>query len=364
MKEQRAKEKAAKVAAAAAAASAGEAPAGPPAMKVVSRAVLEAARVEEYHQQQAALDEKRTAKRKQWEAEAEKAAEEAGAPASGAAMGSIMFMPKKEVVRRLRDRGEPATLFGEDDQERKNRLQEVLSKEVALDDMADAAGESLQNQMMKKASEDSLQANRQRLEQGKTPEQVAEEERDRVRETISEKQAALKARYEELSQMDVANEADKRVSRENLSFAVVCRYTLLFTEIVLFEWEVQNLKRPTEEKRSHQGKRDTTRYEETLSFLQPMIVGLKAERLNESLVRALMKIAFLAFQKEYVQAMEGYLGMAIGNSQWPLGVTQVRFPVCRVHIAHLTHLHTAGRYPFPCRARAYHAEQAGAHPQQ
>eukprot|EP01061_Rhynchopus_euleeides_P023065 TRINITY_DN37580_c0_g1_i1.p1 TRINITY_DN37580_c0_g1~~TRINITY_DN37580_c0_g1_i1.p1 ORF type:complete len:367 (+),score=136.10 TRINITY_DN37580_c0_g1_i1:122-1222(+) len=286
--------------------------------RVISRGEVEEERRRKYLEDQRAAEEERAKRRQKWVAEA--AVHAAVPSASG---NTVAFMPRKEVIRRLRDRGEPATLFGEDDAQRRDRLQELISREVVLDDMADASGLSHQKELLKRAMEETLNANRQRLESGVTPEQAEEEERNRILAVIAEKEKALQERQGGLEVIDVANPSDKTLPSKSAPMAEVQQFVLMFMQAALLEWHLLLLRRPQEERKSGAGQREAARYEETVGYMQPLEKLLKKGTLSESLARPFMDMSFYAQRKEYVRAMEVYQSMAVGNAAWPLGVTQV-----------------------------------------
>ena len=292
----------------------------PPTASIINRGEIEAERVRLYHEEQRVAEEQKEAKRKTWAA----AASAHGATSQVPTGNTVAFMPQKEIIRRLRDRGQPATLFGEDDDDRKARLQELIAKEVVLDDMGDS-GFSHQKELMKKAIEETLATNKQRLESGITPEQAAEDERKRVEGVIKEKEEELAGKREKMGAIDVATPSDRTIPNNIVAITEARTYVLLFVECALLEWNLLLLRRTPEEKKAPSGHRETTRYEETSSYMKPLTKLLAKQTLSEALTRPFLQMSFYGLAKEYVQAMDVYQGMAVGNAQWPLGVTQVCF---------------------------------------
>ena len=54
-----------------------------------------------------------------------------------------------------------------------------------------------------------------------------------------------------------------------------------------------------------------------------MLKHLKKEKLSKDILDSLYLIVQYSMMKEYVKAHDKYLQLGIGNSPWPMGVTQV-----------------------------------------
>lgn len=79
--------------------------------------------------------------------------------------------------------------------------------------------------------------------------------------------------------------------------------------------------RPLEEKMSLPGKLTSVQYEQTMSYLKPLLRKLKNVSLSADILNALVGIVENLMEREYVKANDKYLQMAIGNAPWPIGVT-------------------------------------------
>eukprot|EP01062_Namystynia_karyoxenos_P077029 TRINITY_DN7672_c0_g1_i1.p1 TRINITY_DN7672_c0_g1~~TRINITY_DN7672_c0_g1_i1.p1 ORF type:complete len:382 (+),score=137.09 TRINITY_DN7672_c0_g1_i1:80-1225(+) len=254
-------------------------------------------------------------RRREW-AGLREAAEEQRVLAGGA---KLVWLPNQEVIRRLRERGEPITLFGEQDADRLRRLHELASSELNLDDMTDL-GKNQFRERLAKAQTDALERDKTRIEQGKSAEEVAAEEEAKLADVVREKAAELGKLDEEIAAMHAGASADEPPAHSDPTMA---KYVGLFIERVLLEWKIKLLQRPWDTKKSYAGKKESARHEETLLFMQPLLESLRKKDTAMSVLDPFHKIAFFTLQKEYVHASHFYLQMAIGNAAWPLGVTQV-----------------------------------------
>eukprot|EP00659_Diplonema_papillatum_P011587 gene11587-17852_t len=286
--------------------------------KVVARRDAEEQRKEAYLAEQAAREEARQAKRRKLAGtdEASAASVEAKAQEPGSKKGEeAAWMQKKDVVRRLRERGHPATLFAEDDAARRKRLQTVLSQEISLEDVT-ILNELTQKERLRQAAEDSLAADKQRLELGQSPEEAAAIEKKKVDASVAEKEVKLLGKRVSLHQQQAPDEL-----KPDVDSAYAC--VLLFVETAFLEWEIEQLKLPPDAKKTDAAKQAAAIREETVAFLKPLLDALHKRTLQDGLLVPFHKIAYLSLQKQYRSAVDCYLKMAIGSSQWPLGVTQV-----------------------------------------
>eukprot|EP01063_Lacrimia_lanifica_P008444 TRINITY_DN1547_c1_g1_i3.p1 TRINITY_DN1547_c1_g1~~TRINITY_DN1547_c1_g1_i3.p1 ORF type:complete len:379 (+),score=154.52 TRINITY_DN1547_c1_g1_i3:64-1200(+) len=235
---------------------------------------------------------------------------------------AVASMPKQEVVKMLRERGEPVTLFGETDEGRCERLQQMMTKEVTLDDLNPMLGGSLKERM-EKATEAALAADKARLEQGQTAEEAEAQEQKTLLQTIGEKVSGLAEQTETLERLEAADPIDPTQPRP-LPAREVHPYLAAFVRRALIEWELQLLKRPADVVKSFQGRKEHTRFQETSSFLEPLLQQLASKDGVASRITApLRKVVWFTQRKQYIKAMDEYIALSVGRAQWPLGVTQV-----------------------------------------
>jgi len=192
-------------------------------------------------------------------------------------------LPTEEVIRRLRARNVPITLFGEDNNARAERLRELELKEPM-----ESLPETLEGSAFQKA--------------------MQQEEEDE----------------------DVETQKKKKQEEEDPDFKVEQREPTCSEEIILFYFrELVDLmgsrlkSRSEEERKSGQGRMDTTKHKQTKEFIRPFFKMCRNRTLPADILKACMKIVTALKQKNYVEANHSYYRMAIGNDPWPMGVTMV-----------------------------------------
>uniref|UniRef100_UPI003AAB2C29 pre-mRNA-splicing factor 18 isoform X4 n=1 Tax=Centroberyx gerrardi TaxID=166262 RepID=UPI003AAB2C29 len=214
-----------------------------------------------------------------------------------------MTLSRQEVIRRLRERGEPVRLFGESDYDAFQRLRkiEILAPEV---------NKGLRNDL--KAAMDKIdQQYLNEIVGGTEPGEVDTQHDLKVHEentTIEELEALGKT----LGTGD--DNGDQDVIDKVLRF-------------LLGVWAKDLNSREDHVKRSVQGKLASATHSQTESYLKPL------------------------FRKLRKKANDAYLQMAIGNAPWPIGVTMVgihartgREKIFSKHVAHVLNDETQRKY--------------------
>ncbi len=205
---------------------------------------------------------------------------EAGDKAQAAATAATEVVaeelpPRSEVVRALRARNEPVTLFGETDAQRVARLRQV---ETMVSDVLPVT----QNVFA------------QAMEQ-----QQADERTD----------PDLKA----LEKLVPAPEAANGIEDELL--------THFFFLLRMGGEELAA--RPAEEAKTIGGKKEKAIWKQTLVYILPLFRKLAARSLEKEILNALTKVMQCIKARQYAEADNAYLLLAIGNAAWPMGVTSV-----------------------------------------
>jgi len=237
-------------------------------------------------------------------------------------------LPRKEVIKKLRERGEPIRLFGEDDYESYCRLKKLESSEFHAKDEGYA---------------NDFQAAMEKVDQDYLNEIIKSSGGDEtsVNTDVSVKddgttQEDLQTMKSELGQ------GDKDKDHE-----IILRYF----KFVLKKWgEVLN-ERATEEKRTTKGKMESAKHSQTVSYLMPLFKKLKNKDIDEGLLESIVEIVQKMMDRNYIRANDTYLEMAIGNAPWPIGVTMVgihartgREKISSRYVAHVLNDETQRKY--------------------
>ncbi|XP_013778601.1 pre-mRNA-splicing factor 18-like [Limulus polyphemus] len=214
--------------------------------------------------------------------------------------GEERFLPRKEVIRRLRDRSEPILLFGETEIEAFKRLRrlEILEPEV------DRGFRNDFQEAMEKVDQaylDEILKSQGTTDDGKSINDVKIEEEGTT--------------MEEIKTMAI----DLGKGNDNYDIKVI----LAFLKFLLQLWGRKLNSRPELEKTSVKGKLASATYTQTQAYLRPLLKRLKNRTIQEDILAHLVIIVKLLLNRDYVKASDSYLQMAIGNSPWPIGVTMV-----------------------------------------
>lgn len=207
----------------------------------------------------------------------------------------ILSLPQDEVMRRLRVLKEPIKLFGETDAMRYVRLAQAERSVQIADEATGGQQANLHIELTRQEKELGTQAAME-----ENFEQDANQEENAL-------MASFKAAAEELAEKNMATEdvIDNRLKRW------------------MADWYEELMKRSTIEKQSAAGKQADMRYKETKEYLRPLFHRLKKKSVNEDLLLGIKLITDAMKERNYLHAYKLYMGVAIGNSPWPIGVTQV-----------------------------------------
>nr|XP_029137956.1 pre-mRNA-splicing factor 18 [Labrus bergylta] len=238
-----------------------------------------------------------------------------------------MSLSRQEVIRRLRERGEPIRLFGESDYEAFQRLRkiEILTPEV---------NKGLRNDL--KAAMDKIDLQyRNEIVGGTEPGEQDTQHDLKVHEentTIEELEALGKTlgRGDDHGDQDLIDK---------------------FLRFLLGVWAKDLNSREDHVKRSVQGKLASATHSQTESYLKPLFRKLRKKNLPADIKESITDIIKFMLEREYVKANDAYLQMAIGNAPWPIGVTMVgihartgREKIFSKHVAHVLNDETQRKY--------------------
>ncbi|XP_040269091.1 pre-mRNA-splicing factor 18 isoform X2 [Bufo bufo] len=239
-----------------------------------------------------------------------------------------MTLSRQEVIRRLRERGEPIRLFGETDYDSFQRLRkiEILAPEVnkGLRNDLKVALDKIDQQYF-----NDLVAGQEQTEDDTTQNDLKVHEENT---TIEE----LEVLGECLGQGD--DNRDMDVINKVLKF-------------LLGVWAKDLNAREDYVKRSVHGKLASATQKQTESYLKPLFRKLRKKNLPADIKESITDIIKFMLQREYVKANDHYLQMAIGNAPWPIGVTMVgihartgREKIFSKHVAHVLNDETQRKY--------------------
>ncbi|XP_046890757.1 pre-mRNA-splicing factor 18 isoform X1 [Hypomesus transpacificus] len=238
-----------------------------------------------------------------------------------------MTLSRQEVIRRLRERGEPVRFFGESDYDAFQRLRKI-------EFLAPEVNKGLRNDL--KAAMDKIDQQYLNEVVGGTEAGGEDTQHDlKVHEentTIEE----LEALGKWLGTGD--DHGDQDVIAKVLRF-------------LLGVWAKDLNRREDHVKRSVQGKLASATHKQTESYLKPLFRKLRKKSLPADIKESITDIIKFIMEREYVKANDAYLQMAIGNAPWPIGVTMVgihartgREKIFSKHVAHVLNDETQRKY--------------------
>ncbi|NWW58294.1 PRP18 factor, partial [Ifrita kowaldi] len=237
-----------------------------------------------------------------------------------------MTLSRQEVIRRLRERGEPMRLFGETDYDAFQRLRkiEILALEV--------------NKGLRNDLKDALD----KIDQHYWNEIVGQEAGD------DDTQKDLKV-HEETTTIEELEALGESLGRgdDHYDMDVITK----FLKFLLGVWAKELNAREDYVKQGVQGKLISTTHKQTESYLRPLFRRLCKRTLPADIKESITDIIKFMLQREYVKANNAYLQMAIGNAPWPIGVTMVgihartgREKIFSKHVAHVLNDETQRKY--------------------
>lgn len=241
------------------------------------------------------------------------------------------ILPRKEVIKRLRERSEPILLYSETEYEAFKRLRrlEIIEPEI--------------NKGLRNDFQEALE----KVDQAYLNE-ILKSQGGGESEGAGKSVHDVSVTYDETTMEDILKMAiGLGVGDLNTDAKVV----LAFLKLLLQMWGHKLNKREETEKIGMRGKLDSATYAQTQAYIKPLFRKLKTRTLPEDIMESLVEIVNFLLEREYVKANDAYLQMAIGNAPWPIGVTMVgihartgREKIFSKHVAHVLNDETQRKY--------------------
>lgn len=204
-------------------------------------------------------------------------------------------LPKGEVMARLRGLKEPATLFGEDEWDRFNRLRELeLAREEGSKGQRNVFQKKFREMEAKDAEEDMYNYAGARLPD------------------FDSKPGGSK----QTDATGLEEEVGTPTCKEDYVYLQMRKYMRLWAS------EIESMSK--DERRTNKGRFLAVTYEQTKDWLRPLYKLLRKRKLAKNILDSLKSIFEAAAEREYVLANSLYLErLAIGKAPWPMGATMV-----------------------------------------
>ncbi|XP_046435755.1 pre-mRNA-splicing factor 18 [Neodiprion pinetum] len=238
-----------------------------------------------------------------------------------------LALSRPEVIRRLRERGEPVLLFGESELEafRRLRKREILEPEVNKGFRNDF--QEAMEQVDQAYLDEIFESSKPQDGEGKGDVHVPDEG----------------VTYDDIQKMSAKLNCGDREYDMNV--------ITQFLQFLVKMWGNQLNSRAAMEKNSTRGKMASATYAQTREYLKPLLRKLKNKSLPEDITDSLTEIVKHLLERNYILASDAYLQMAIGNSPWPIGVTMVgihartgREKIFSKNVAHVMNDETQRKY--------------------
>lgn len=236
-------------------------------------------------------------------------------------------LSRLEVIKRLRERGHPILLFGENETQSFRRLRRIEIQEPE-------ANRGFRNdfqEAMEKVDEAYLNEILALGTQSENEKSLKEEALD---DTVT---------YESIQEMA------KTMGQGDRNHDMNVIMTLL--QFLLKLWGQQLNSATALEKTAVKHKMTRATFTQTQVYLKPLTRKLKKKNLPEDICDSLTEITKHLLERNYIMASDAYLQMAIGNAPWPIGVTMVgihartgREKIFSKNVAHVMNDETQRKY--------------------
>ncbi|EYB84204.1 hypothetical protein Y032_0321g2417 [Ancylostoma ceylanicum] len=208
-------------------------------------------------------------------------------------------IPMSEVRKRLRDRGQPICLFGEDESHIRARL---LKLEIEQPDMKEGWKNELQS-AMRDVDEELVK-------------EVIEGSSDDPNKHDVDLSSSFNDNWEKIEEQATLLGIGNDPHRD-------CDIILSFFNYLITRWGKELNRRDDEEKKSPAGKLQASIHKQTVMNLKPLLNSLENHSCNNDIRHHLTNICrLLIIDRNYILANNAYMTMAIGNAPWPVGVTR------------------------------------------
>ena len=245
----------------------------------------------------------------------------------------VSALDSAETIRRLRLLGEPATLFAEDDKARRARLRVAQASFAIEDEHAGGQQANERREVLEAlAREERARREKEAARLGDVSARGANAASDDVPGAgvgpgsveISETKTE-NANGSELA--DAFEDAARRVAAaRDAETSHPADQIVRFLKSLLEEWQREvdaNVARDEHWGRTESGRQSAANVRLCAQHLKPLFRKCAKRRLPEDLERALFLVVKRMRARDYRAAADAYVGVAIGNAAWPIGVTMV-----------------------------------------
>lgn len=216
-------------------------------------------------------------------------------------------LPWVEMKKRLRELGEPITLFGESERARIDRLRKAQHDAAFRQEDELEGGHRMRNRFVGHGEQQQQDA------------ENADDAADDAEDFDDLSKAGDQSKEKKKTKAGVVAEDEEEEEDESDLDKLVYR----FFKGMLQSWERDLAARPDHVKRTAQGKIATKTMKQCKDYIRPLFKLCKQRQVPSDILPNLVEIVKVCKQGEFVQANDAYIKLAIGNAAWPIGVTMV-----------------------------------------
>lgn len=292
---------------------------------------------EQLERKQQEIEEERTAKRQKVEIESNNIINKASVSSLSVKVAETSLqvdeklqryrqMATRDIQQKLRSLRQPITLFGEDRQQRIDRLIDFLSKhpmaseEVAEDEylLRDKKREALA--IAREEAEYDHEDERGHDRDDAASDGVGDSENDVSESDEKEKKEKKKRDRED---RDKALRYDPTVLYHRMSDLSPQKIIYKFFRSLVKQWEQDLRQRPEAEKASMKGRLELKAQKQCKDHIRPLFKLCQQKTIPEDIQHKLVLMVTYCEEGNFVKANDEYIKTAIGNSAWPIGLTMV-----------------------------------------
>ena len=251
----------------------------------------------------------------------------------------VKNLTNAEVIARLRKLGQPAKLFAEKEEDRRMRL-EVAAKNIKVRETDEHVGGQQANELLKYNREknnnnddgnnnNGSNNNKSGTKNGgvggdKNDNATTTTTNNSRKLTTKEQEIEKKKREAEMAQLEferAAKRLKKQMDAETDPNAHPIDRVAEHFKRLLKEWamDIEGTKFDS----NAQKRQQVANCELTKTHMKPLFKKMKKRDLPNDIERALFLIFEAMKARDYKRATDAYVGVAIGNAAWPIGVTSV-----------------------------------------
>jgi len=223
----------------------------------------------------------------------------------------------EETIRRLRSLGQPATLFGENREDRILRLK-VATNNISIEDETTTTATQVNEKLLDAEHVEAFARKKKELAAAAAAVAKSKGESGKDEEPEDEAAAEQKALFDSFAKA-AAKIKKQRAAEDAEPIDQVAAYL----KMLITEWEAEIDAKSEAWCYTTEGRQTISTFQTTKQHLKPLFKRIKRRLLPGDLERALYLIMQAMKQRNYKKAMDAYVGIAIGNAAWPIGVTMV-----------------------------------------